>query len=175
MPNVIDLILLMAFVWGVWQGYRKGLIVEFAGLVVLVISLYLGLKGMNWGAALIQTTWGIQSIWLPMLGFLLVFIGSMILVRLSASLLENLVRSILPSWISQVFGGLIGAARWLFWVSLLMWVFSSANLIPQQSRQDSYAFNASQVYAESVMSLMRSIFGDIGKGFARTTTGVKTS
>ncbi|MEY4145127.1 MAG: hypothetical protein RLZZ335_979, partial [Bacteroidota bacterium] len=50
MPNTIDLILLLAFVWGVWQGYRKGLIVEFAGMIVLVTALYFGLKGMNWAA-----------------------------------------------------------------------------------------------------------------------------
>jgi len=175
MPNTIDLILLLAFVWGVWQGYRKGLIVEFAGMIVLVTALYFGLKGMNWAAGLIQSYWGIQTVWLPMLGFLVVFIGSMILVKVLANLLEKLVRSILPSWISQGFGGLVGAARWLFWVSLLLWVFSSAGLIPQQARQDSWAYNASQIYAEAVMGLMKSVFGDLGQLFTPNPTDLKSS
>jgi len=165
MNNFIHLVLLLAFVWGAWQGYRKGLIVEFAGMIVLVLSLYFGLKGMNWAAGFIQTYWEIQSVWLPLMGFLLVFIGSMILVKFTASMLEQFVRTVLPAWISQGLGALIGSARWLLWVSLLLWVLSAAGLIPQQYRVESWAYKSSQLYAEAVIGLMKSIFGDLGRLF----------
>jgi membrane protein required for colicin V production len=168
MNNFIDLFLLLAFVWGAWQGYRKGLIVEFAGMIVLVLSLYFGLKGMNWAAGLIQTYLGIQSVWLPLMGFLLVFIGSMILVKFLAGMLEQFVRTLLPAWLSQVFGAILGSARWLLWVSLLLWVFSASGLIPQQYRLESWAYKFSHLYAEAVIGLMKSIFGDLGNLFHST-------
>lgn len=170
MSNALDWVLLSSIVWGVWQGYRKGLIVELVGMIVLAVSLYFGIKGMNWAAGLMQAYWGIQSVWLRILGFLVVFVGSLILVKVLAGLLEKVVRSLLPAWISQGFGGLIGAARWFFWASLLLWVFSAAGLIPEEARQGSWGFNASQVYAETVMSFLKSIFGDFGRVFAQTSS-----
>lgn len=175
MPHTIDFILLLAFIWGVWQGYRKGLIVELAGMIVLIISLYLGLKGMNWAAGVLQAYWGVNSVWLPMMGFLLVFVGSIILVKVLAGLLEKLVRSLLPVWMSQGFGGLIGAARWVLWVSLLLWVFSAAGLISQQARIESRAYNVSQAYAQAVINVMKSVFGDFGQLFTKDPGVLKSS
>lgn len=173
MPSAIDLVLMIAFAWGVWQGYRKGLIVELAGMFVLVLSLYFGLKGMNWAAGMLAEIWGIEGIWLPLLGFLVIFIGSMILVKVVASLMEKMVRSLLPDWISQGFGGLIGAARWVFWVSLLLYVITAAGILPQQARDESRFYRSSQLYAQSVMGVMKSAFGDVGRLFTNEATSSK--
>lgn len=108
--NWFDIVLVVILLWSALAGLRAG----FARVVIGLIATLAGLIAGFWfyripAAALMQ--WLKTPVVAEVLGFLMIFIGIVILGSLIAALLSRLFRWIGLSWFNHLLGGVAGFLR----------------------------------------------------------------
>jgi membrane protein required for colicin V production len=87
----IDLIIALLALAGVYLGYQRGLIVAIFSFVSLWLGMLLAFRFSSWVAAWLGERVTVSDRWLPILAFLLVLVGVVLLVRLGAKALEGML------------------------------------------------------------------------------------
>jgi membrane protein required for colicin V production len=126
--STFDIFLALPLAYGVFQGFRKGLLQEVVAVLALFLGFILGLKLLTTAIPVVKgfigNAWGL----LPLLSFLVVF-GLVILgVRLLGIVLKQVVDFTPLGLFDNIAGGVIGGLQWCFAISLLLYVCSLAGL-----------------------------------------------
>ncbi|HEY0109565.1 MAG TPA: CvpA family protein, partial [Fibrella sp.] len=67
----IDILILIPLLWGAYNGYRKGLLVEVVAIIAFVVALIIGFKFLQFGIDLLAPyiSRELARKFLPWLGF----------------------------------------------------------------------------------------------------------
>lgn len=103
---LIDLLYCILIVLAIWRGYRQGLILGVFSLLAIFIGLAAAIKLSVLVATYLERSGKLNGPWLPLLSFLLVFIGVLILVWLAAKAIESSVKLVMLGWLNRL-GGII--------------------------------------------------------------------
>ena len=121
--NTVDIVLTFLLVIGAIRGFGKGLIMEIAGLLALVLGLFGAFQLVDWGVGLLvyfQIDAG-ESL-LPIVAFVILFV----LILVSIYFLGRFIKAVLHitplGIIDSLMGGLVGVVKWAFGISLAIWV-----------------------------------------------------
>ena len=108
----IDLALLAVLLVSALVGLWRGLVFELVSLLTWVAAW---LVAVRWGSDLGEALqWGAPgSLWRPVAGHVLAFVGVLLLGALGARLLKMLIGATPLRWIDRLLGLLFGAARGL--------------------------------------------------------------
>ena len=86
--NIFDLIVYVALAWAVFNGWRRGFLLQLFSLVAVVAALYLGvLYGAEVGAML-----GMEGTTAQIGGFIAIFVASLIAIAIIARLLKGVFK-----------------------------------------------------------------------------------
>ena len=91
---LIDILYLIVFVFAVIRGFKQGFIVGILSFIGIIAGLAAALKLSVVVAQWLEGTTNLSARWLPVLSFLLVFIGVMMLVRIGAAILEKIAEAL---------------------------------------------------------------------------------
>jgi membrane protein required for colicin V production len=103
----IDIVALILLVMAIFKGLQRGLIVAIFSWIAFIAGLAAAIKLSAVVAVYLQQTTQVSSRWLPVLGFLLVFITVILVVRWAARLLKRAVNFVLLGWIDTLGGVLL--------------------------------------------------------------------
>ena len=70
----IDIILIIPLLWGAVMGFKKGLVLELASLVGLVLGIYGAIKFSDYTAEKLKQYVEITQEWLGLISFLVTFV-----------------------------------------------------------------------------------------------------
>ena len=87
--NFIDVFVLVLFVWFGYKGFTKGLVVELASIVALVVGVYGGLKFSYIVSNLLVED--VEGKYLPIVSFTITFAIIVLIVFLIGKLLEKII------------------------------------------------------------------------------------
>ena len=108
--NWFDITLVVIILWSAAAGLRAGFARVVIGLIATIVGLIAGFWFYRIPAAKLQE-WLRSPVMADMLGFLIIFLGVMILGSLLAALLSRLFRWIGLSWFNHLLGGFAGFLR----------------------------------------------------------------
>ncbi|MBV9766919.1 MAG: CvpA family protein, partial [Acidobacteriaceae bacterium] len=114
-----DIVLALIIVWSALSGLRAGL----ARVIIGVIATILGFLAGFWCYRIVAaklTPWVATPAIADVLGFLIIFVGVMILGSLISSLLSRLLKWIGLSWFNHFLGGVAGFLRGALIVAALV-------------------------------------------------------
>lgn len=114
---LIDIAFAILLVMAVWKGYQRGLIVGVFSFLAVLIGLAAALKLSTVVAGYIGSAVKVSDEWLPVISFIVVFIGVILLVRLGANAIERTIEVVMLGWLNKL-GGII------FYVAIYTIVFS---------------------------------------------------
>ena len=125
--NYLDIIIIVPLIWGAFNGFRKGLIVEVASLIALVAGVYgamefsffmsdLLAQYVDWSPRVMQTA-----------AFCLTFLGIVLLVHLVARGIQKIAKLAALGTINRVLGIIFGTLKYLVIVSILIYLTNSIN------------------------------------------------
>ena len=117
----MDLLIGLCLLWGGYQGYRKGLLLEIVGVVAFVVSVVLGFKLLHTGLAVARPYVGDHARLLPYFGFSVVFFPLIFLVTRLGRLLRRSIRYTMLGSFDNLAGGLLGVFTWALLVSTVLW------------------------------------------------------
>ncbi len=120
--NTLDLILAIPILIGAYGGFKKGFIVGVLSLLALILGVFGGFYFLNWGVSILISDFGLTGKLIPILAFIVIFIGIIIIVNFIGKLLKKFVQMILLGGVDKIAGALMGALMWAFFVSSLLWV-----------------------------------------------------
>ncbi|HEX4170636.1 MAG TPA: CvpA family protein [Bryobacteraceae bacterium] len=151
--NWFDLVILLLILMSVVAGLRSGLARVVVGLAATVAGLLLGFWCYRLVAAYLTRFVGTPAI-ADILGFLLIFVGVLLLGSLIAALLARIFRWIGLSWFDHLLGGVAGFFRGVLVVAgmaaiLVAFVPSPAPAFLAHSRIMPYASQIAAALAEA--------------------------
>ncbi|SDY77261.1 CvpA family protein [Hymenobacter psychrophilus] len=126
--STFDIFLLIPLGIGAVQGYRRGLVLEVATLLALILGLVGGLALLNDAIPLVREYVGEAFGLLPLVSFVLVFAAIGWGVHLLSGLLKTAVHLTPLGFLDNVGGAVGGMLKWVLGLSLLLYGVESAGL-----------------------------------------------
>ncbi len=117
---IIDIIFLICMVIAIFKGYRNGFIVAVFSLLAIIIGLTAAVKLSAYVANQLGTHTSVSKAWLPFLSFAIVMITVVILVRIGASMIQQLLEVAFLGWANKLAGIALYAVLYLLVLSVVM-------------------------------------------------------
>jgi len=156
--NVLDIILLVPIIIGGVSGFKRGFIVGVISLLALVLGVFGGFYFLNWGVSILVNEFGLSGRMLPIIAFIIIFIGIIFIVNFIGKLLKKFVQMILLGGVDKLAGALVGAFMWVFLMSALIWMASVFKIsFPIEWQQESLLYDYVVPVAPSFAGLLDGI------------------
>lgn len=140
--SIFDLVLLFLLLVGAYKGFRRGLMLEIAGLIAFLLGIYLGVRFLEEGKALLAGFTDIQTEYLPYAAFLLLFVVVVVGVHLLGYLLKKILDMTLLGTFDNLAGAFLGLLKFAFAISLLLWLLVRLQVIlPGEWLADSVVYD----------------------------------
>lgn len=156
--SIIDIIIVVPLVVGAISGFRKGFIMEIVSLLALILAVIGGFHFLHWGISMLQEHFDLSGRFVPFLSFVLIFVVIVILVNAVGKVLKKIMQMAFLGGLDKAAGALLGALKWLFFLSLIIWAFQVFGVqIPEHLREKSIFYS----YVVGVAPAFVDIFGYI--------------
>ena len=123
----IDIILIIPLLWGAVMGFKKGLVLELASLVGLILGIYGAIKFSDYTAEKLTQYVDITQEWLGLISFLVTFIGIVFGVFLLAKILNKALKLVALGTVNRILGLLFGTIKFALIVSIGLYFFENMN------------------------------------------------
>jgi membrane protein required for colicin V production len=119
------------------RGWRKGLVISAFSLLGCIIGIAAAVKLSAVVAKHLSGSFGTGARWLPVLSFLLVFIGVVVLVRMIAALLEKMLDLVFMNWLNKLGGIILYLILYIAIYSIFLFYAVNGHLISEEAIQSS--------------------------------------
>ena len=121
--NIFDIIVYIALAWAVFNGWRRGLLLQLLSLVALVAGFYLALKrGPEVGMML-----GADGVAAKVVGFAVIFFAALLIISLLGHLVKKVFRFAGLGAFDTLFGILFSVIKVGLVVSVMFACFEALN------------------------------------------------
>ncbi len=122
--NLLDIIILIPLLLFAYNGFKKGLIIEIATLVALILGIYSAIYFSDYTAGLLTQSFKIDQEYLSIISFIVTFIGVLVLVLLLGKILEKMVNILMLGVLNKLAGALFGILKGALLVSILIFLIN---------------------------------------------------
>jgi membrane protein required for colicin V production len=151
---LIDIVFFILIVMAIFKGFSQGLIVALFSLIAYIIGLAAAIKLSAVVAVYLQSSLNISGRLLPILSFIVVFIGVTLLVRLVAGIIKKAVNVVFLGWLDKVGGFILFALLYLFIYSVVLFYASQINLISAETQKASATYSYLAPYGPKVIDAL---------------------
>ena len=157
--STLDIILLALILFGAYNGFRKGFILEVLSVVAFILAIIGGFKLLHWGMDVLDDHFSINGHLLPYISFIIIFVGIIVLVNLLGKTLKKIVEMALLGPVDKIAGAIVSAIKWAFGLSIIIWLTDSFgvsffNNWAEDSVIYSYLLPVAPVVVESISALL---------------------
>ena len=121
--NVFDIIVYLALAWALFNGWRRGFLLQMLSLVAVVAALYFAAQYGNE----LERLAGIEVGMPGLAGFIVIFVGALLLISIAAYLLRAVFSFAGLGMADTLLGMLFSVAKVMLIVSVLFSWFASVN------------------------------------------------
>lgn len=160
--NFLDVFLTTVLLFGFIKGIYKGLFVELASLISLLVGLYIAVKF----SGLIAGFWKEESSQDPYYIEVIAFASTFILVVIGITLLAKVFTKIANftalGWLNRLLGGFFGLIKILFILSVILHFFQKINLdeklLSEEKLSSSVLFNPVKTSSDFIFPILSKWF-----------------
>jgi len=141
--NIIDIVILIPFAWFAYQGFKKGLIIGVASLAALILGIYAALYFSGIVAGFLTDELNIKTDYLPIISFIVTFIGVVILIHFLGKLLEKLINMVALGFLNKLAGAVFGVLKAAVFLSVLILIINhfDGKIISEEKRESSFLYD----------------------------------
>ncbi|MDR1414996.1 MAG: CvpA family protein [Odoribacteraceae bacterium] len=152
--NYLDIILLIPLLYGAARGISRGLVVEIATLLALVLGVYLALRCSDPARVILQEYMMIPPQYSYYVAFAIIFLVVVIVIHLLGKLLTKLLNVIALGLLNRLLGTLFGVLKMTIVVCALLFLFNSIDqqygLLSAKTKEASWLYLPLTHFAEGV-------------------------
>ena len=138
---VIDILAVLALALGAYLGYKKGLVLTLFTALAWVLGLFAALKLTYVCTGLMRKWFHSESTLIPLITFMLLFIGVVFLVILFGKLVDKIISVAELGIVNKILGGIMKGALFLLLFSVMLWLFDEAGVVTKSVRADSKLYD----------------------------------
>jgi membrane protein required for colicin V production len=153
----IDIIFLLLMVWAVFRGFRRGLIVSIFSLLAIIAGLAAAIKVSALVAVQLGKVVNISDRWLPIISFVVVFLGIVLIVRLGANLIQKTVEIAMLGWVNRLGGILLYVILFTVVYSIFLFYAVQLHFFKEETIQHSVTYAYIQPWGPKVINSLGSI------------------
>ncbi|MCH8980732.1 CvpA family protein [candidate division KSB1 bacterium] len=172
--NYIDYIIITVVAFFAIRGLFKGFLNEVFGFLGLILALIFATKYMSNMAGVIDKFLNIPPGLTTLLGYLIIFVGTIFAVQLLNHVLQKAVQVSFLNWVDKTGGGLVGFIKGGIIISLLLLLISiipfSRSMIP--GVKDSTLYAPTKNFAPKIFNYImyvipnsKSFYGELKETF----------
>ena len=121
--NIFDIIVYLSLAWAVFNGWRRGFLLQMLSLLAVVAALFFATQYGSELERILGIDIGVQGV----VGFIVIFVSAMILIAVSGYVLRAVFRFAGLGAIDVLLGILFSVAKVALIVSVLFSWFDNAN------------------------------------------------
>ncbi|WP_175402672.1 CvpA family protein [Mangrovivirga cuniculi] len=121
---IIDIVIIILLGIGAYSGYKKGFLLEFAGLVAFILAIVLGFKLLHFSIGLLSTYFESLGPLIPLIAFIIIFVGVIFLVNTLVKLFKSILDKTILGNVDQLAGAVFGAFKWALGASIILWIIA---------------------------------------------------
>jgi membrane protein required for colicin V production len=125
----IDVFFLLLMVLAVFRGVRHGFIISVCSALAIFVGLAAAIRLSASVAGGASASAHMSSRWMPVLAFLLIFLGVVIVVRLGARLAEKAVDLAMMGWLNKLAGVVLYAIIYMIVLSVVLFYAVQLRLV----------------------------------------------
>ena len=157
--NYIDIIILLFLLFGAYRGFSKGLIIEIATLVGLVLGVWLAISYSSYTEGILRDFLNISSRYISYIALAITFIVVAVAVYIIGKLLTKLIDIISLGLVNKLLGTILGVAKYLVIVCVLLLIADALNekfqFLSEETRQKSLLFYPFLNFAQKMYNSIR--------------------
>jgi membrane protein required for colicin V production len=162
----LDILALAFVVLFFIRGFFRGLIVAVCSVVALLLGVFVSLK-LSQSLAAWMTEKGVGTgAWVPVLAYVILFIGVIIIVNMVARLMQKLLESMMLGLVNKVAGGVLYAVFSIFLWSILLWMGTRTGIITPETIQSSRTYNFLEPVAPWIFEHVGNLIPFVKNAFA---------
>lgn len=173
---ILDIIVGIALIFGIYKGAKNGLFVSVAAFVSLLIGIIAALKFSNVVKDALFSYFGWDSTFLPLISFLITFFAAILVVKFIAKMITNLLQAVYLGFVNRIFGAVFQVFVVVLLVSLGLSLFDKFNanfaFVTPQELNTSYSY---RVYLELSQHFFPSFFSLVNNLFEKSVEVINTS
>jgi membrane protein required for colicin V production len=123
----IDILFLLIVLLGFYKGYSKGLVMAALSLIGYIAAIFTTMYCTQKFIAFIH--W--QSPYAPIVCYVGLFIGVIILFRLLGKMIEGMLELVELNFVNKLIGGVVGAFIGIAIFSSLIWLLIHVDVLPK--------------------------------------------
>jgi membrane protein required for colicin V production len=147
----IDILFLLLMVLAVLRGLRHGLILSVLSALAWIAGLAAALKLSATVALLLKSSMHLSTRWLPVLAFLLVFLGVVLVIRWGARLIEAGLDLAMMGWLNKLAGILLYAVIYTIVLSILLFYALQVHVVSRTTASSSVVYAAIRSWGPAVI------------------------
>ncbi|MCC7332801.1 MAG: CvpA family protein [Flavobacteriales bacterium] len=153
--NFFDFLFIVPLLWGAYTGFVKGLVIELASFVALVLGVWGGLKFSYLSSAYLSKFFDISDNIMPLISFSITFITIVILVFILAKLLQGVLKKAALGIFNKILGLAFGVLKFAFIISIVLNLLNVFNkeveFIKPEQKQSSLLYNSIEKLGQMII------------------------
>lgn len=170
--SVIDIVIILPVIWGLYRGFTKGLIVEVASLIALLAGVWGAMKFYKFTENIIENNIDGFEKYLPIIAFAITFIGIVIGIHLLAKIIDKLVKAVALGIVNRIAGAVFGGLKFLLIISALLVIIDKTDnqmhFIEDKTKNESILYKPVLSVAYNIFPSLNSINPTINSQFTIT-------
>lgn len=138
---IFDILFVIFLGVGFWWGYQKGIIYSVFSLAAYFIGIVGALKFSYIAIKFLHTSLSLGPKALAIVAFILMFLLIVILVKLVAWALEQILKSFSLNTVNQLIGGLIFSIISLYMLCVMIWFLNKWDVFPDSQKMNSHVYH----------------------------------
>ncbi|MBY5951077.1 CvpA family protein [Algoriphagus sp. NF] len=160
--SLVDIVIILLLALGAYEGYKKGFLLGILGLVGFVVALVLGFYFMEPAAEWLGENVDSINLAYPILGFLIIFILSILLINGVGWILKKIMDLTILGSFDKMGGVLFGILKAGFFLSLFLWFTNEFDLdLPKKWERESELIGYVEPLAPAVIDAVEPIFPSV--------------
>lgn len=159
--NYIDIAVATPLLWGAYKGFTKGLVIELASIIALILGCYVGMHFSDVTSGYLRKIVTIEESFMPIVSFAVTFIVVVFGVYLLAKVLEKVINLVALKLINKISGAVFGALKAAFIVSLIVVFVESIDkkldLMPKEIKESSLLYSPIGEIAPGIIPAMKDL------------------
>lgn len=148
---MIDIVFAILLVIAIIKGFQKGLIIALFSIVAFIIGIAAAIKLSAITANYLQEHTSVSGKWLPVVSFVIVFVGVTLLVRVGAKLIEKTFQMVMLGWVNRIGGIVLYALLYTIIFSIFLFYAEKIRLLEPAVIQSSQTYPYIQPWAPKVI------------------------
>ncbi|WP_186300059.1 CvpA family protein [Algoriphagus algorifonticola] len=160
--SIIDIIIVGVLLLGAYEGYKQGFLLGILGLFGFVIAVILGFYFMDPLAAWLGENVESVNISYPVIGFLIIFVISLLLIRIFGWVLKKVMDLTILGTFDSFAGVLFGVVKAGFFLSLFLWFTKEFDFdFPKKWERNSEMIGYIEPWAPGVIDSVSPFFPEV--------------